>query len=208
MKDVEINYDFQVQCRGEINKIEWFRISELMKQVDRKTGNASMMSKFLTIIPFLNDLRHWIENERQKVKKAKFLPKKVLQRIQTNTNENEIYETQVKKEIPINSLLGNDLSLNIASKISLNEVLNNNKEDRLPFEQEDLEKRNIVECIKVLKQCDQQQSKMNKASAKENNRLGKVYRNKEQQNLETDIVCPLVCVQGYSSNMKKQITMK
>lgn len=168
VKNVELNYDFQVQCRGEINKIEWFRISELMKLVNRKASNASMVPfevcRFLTVIPFLNDLRDWIYADGRRMKEQKILPRRVLQRVQANENENNIGKTQAGTSIE-------------SSPDENAEMLNNKNQELFIIEQLDKsEKIDKLELMLIFRQYDHDQQQHEAPAGGQPNRLGRVYR--------------------------------
>ena len=94
IRNVEFNYEFKPQARNEIRSIKWFALKDFPQnrqdqtQQHQKTlsqmmavsngggniinGDVVMMpqnaSKFVSIMPFMQAIRKWVENEKRKMK--------------------------------------------------------------------------------------------------------------------------------------------
>ncbi|KAH9517248.1 mRNA-decapping enzyme subunit 2 [Dermatophagoides farinae] len=91
IRNVELNYDFKPQARNEIRSIKWFALKDFpqnrqgqqqqQQQImtvingDNDGGDIVMMpqnaSKFVSVMPFIQAIRKWVENEKRKLKFAR-----------------------------------------------------------------------------------------------------------------------------------------
>nr|XP_027201715.1 putative uncharacterized protein DDB_G0277255 [Dermatophagoides pteronyssinus] len=94
IRNVEFNYEFKPQARNEIRSIKWFALKDFPQNRQDQTqqhpktssqmmavsngggniinGDVVMMpqnaSKFVSIMPFMQAIRKWVENEKRKMK--------------------------------------------------------------------------------------------------------------------------------------------
>lgn len=165
-RGVELDFNFSPHVRGEIQKAEWFRVEELVKQANnrRSAGSATVMSRFITVLPFMNGIHKWVENVRKrKNRQAQRLQKQQLMQAKRDrkaSNETDATNSSGEGEggtpktaMTIDSSISKSPCM-FGDSSQLNEMLHDNIQELLAFD--NLEPKTIDEIERgmMLERCD------------------------------------------------------